>query len=66
MKLFIILFLLPIQMCAQDITGLWSGHLYNDTTRKYLPYELVISEDKDKSNGFSHAIILIDTIENSG
>ena len=64
MKLFIILFILPIQICAQDITGLWSGHLYNDTTRKYLPYELVISEDKDKLNGFSHAIILIDTIEN--
>src|SRR5688572_33013695 len=63
MKL-IILFLLPVQMCAQNITGLWTGHLYNDTTRKYLPYELVINEDKVKSGGYSHAIILIDTVEN--
>jgi hypothetical protein len=64
MKQFIILLLLPFQICAQDITGLWSGYLYNDTTRKYLPYELTIIENKDKSNGYSHAIILIDSIEN--
>ncbi len=64
MKQFIILLLLPFQIFAQDITGLWSGYLYNDTTRKYLPYELTIIENKDKSNGYSHAIILIDSIEN--
>ncbi len=64
MKLLIISLLLPLQMCAQNITGLWSGYLYNDTTRKYLPYELAISEDKDKSIGYSHAIILIDSFEN--
>ncbi len=64
MKQFLLLFLLPFQMCAQNITGLWSGYLFNDTTRKYLPYELTISENKDKSNGYSHAIILIDSIEN--
>ncbi len=64
MKILIIFFLLPLQMFAQDISGLWSGYLYNDTTKKYLPYELTVSEDKDKSNGYSHVIILIDSIEN--
>lgn len=64
MKQFIILFLLPVTVYSQDISGLWSGYLYNDTTRKYLPYELTISENKDKSTGYSHVIILIDSIEN--
>ncbi len=37
-----------------DITGLWKGTLYNDSTRQDYKYEIGISEEKGKLNGFSH------------
>jgi len=43
---------------AQDITGLWKGTLYNDSTQKFYRYEIGISEEKGKLTGFSHTFFL--------
>jgi hypothetical protein len=53
-KLFILASLFPAQLFAQDITGLWKGELFVDSTKKYLPYEISISEVKGKLVGYSH------------
>lgn len=56
----LLLFCSKIQ--AQDITGLWKGRLYNDSTKMYYKYEIGISEEKGKLSGFSHTwFILNDT-----
>ncbi len=71
-KYLIILFvaLIPAKSFAQkasptdiDITGLWKGTLYNDTTKKYYRYEIGISEEKGKLTGFSHTFFLVDNKE---
>jgi hypothetical protein len=66
-KILFILFLFPLQLFAQtatekerDITGLWKGSLYNDTTKKNLPYEIAISEEKGKLVGYSYTQFDID------
>lgn len=66
-KSWIILFLLPLQIWGQtglpaeiDITGLWKGELYNDSTQKYLSYEIAISEEKGKLTGYSYIVFDID------
>lgn len=53
-KLFLIVLFLPVQLFAQDITGLWKGEMYVDSTKKYLPYEIFISDVKGKLVGYSH------------
>lgn len=65
-KYLILFFLLTcLKLSAQketDITGLWKGTLYNDSTRKTYKYEIGISEEKGKLSGFSHTwFILNDT-----
>ena len=37
-----------------DLTGLWKGTLYNDSTQQNYAYEIGISEEKGKLVGFSH------------
>ena len=37
---------------------MWTGTIYKDTTRKYIPYEIAISENKGKFSGFSHPIFI--------
>ena len=37
---------------------MWTGTIYNDATRKYIPYEIAISENKGKFSGFSHTIFI--------
>lgn len=64
MKYLFALLLLPLQVFCQDITGLWKGYLYNDTTKQYLPYELAITNNKQKLSGYSHVTILIDSFKN--
>jgi hypothetical protein len=67
-KRFLILacILLPVRLLAQpasldrDITGLWKGTLYNDTTGKLLRYEIAISENKGKLSGYTHTFFIID------
>lgn len=51
------LLVLPLAATAQDLTGLWKGTLYNDTTRETLRFEVGISEEKGKMTGFSHTFI---------
>ncbi|HMT95889.1 MAG TPA: hypothetical protein PKC62_04305 [Ferruginibacter sp.] len=58
----IIVLLFSGKLHAQDITGLWKGRLFNDSTKMYYKYEIGISEEKGKLSGFSHTwFILNDT-----
>ncbi len=66
MKLILLFFLLPLQLLAQDITGVWTGTLYNDTTKQFIKYELAVSEYNGKLSGYSHTIFMIDSTENIG
>jgi hypothetical protein len=66
MKFLFVIFLLPLKLLAQDITGVWTGTLYNDTTKQYLKYEMAISEYNGKLSGYSHTIFIIDSVENIG
>ena len=59
-----LLILLPVQIFAQDFTGIWTGFIH--TSGNQLPYELVISETNNKLTGYSLAIFAIDGIENIG
>jgi hypothetical protein len=59
-KYLIILFLLPLKLVAQDITGLWIGYLHNDTTNLNLHYEIVISEENGKYSGYSYTNFFVD------
>ena len=45
---------------AENITGLWKGTLYNDTTKQFYKYEIGISEDKKGLSGFSHTWFILD------
>lgn len=56
-KLISFLLLLPLTAAAQDISGLWKGTLYNDTTKETLRFEVGISQEKGKLTGFSHTFI---------
>ena len=47
-KLYSLVLLFPLTVNAQDITGLWKGTLYNDTTQLTLRYEIGISQEKGK------------------
>ena len=55
-----LLFVLPLSLFAQDITGLWKGTLYNDTTQQFYKYEIGISKEKGKYTGFSHTWFLLE------
>lgn len=66
MKFLFVIFLFPLQLFAQDITGVWVGTLYNDTTKQFIKYELAISEYNGKLSGYSHTIFVIDSVENIG
>jgi hypothetical protein len=48
-----LLLLFPAFCFAQEITGVWKGELYVDSTKKYYPFELTISENKGKFTGYS-------------
>ncbi|UAY52122.1 hypothetical protein [Ferruginibacter albus] len=63
-SILILLFILPIKLFAQqlpDLSGLWKGELYDDTTQKYIPYDLAISEEKGKFSGYSYAVFKTDS-----
>ena len=64
LKLIIVL-LLPLSLFAQstaerDITGLWRGFMYNDTTQQNYRYEIAISQEKGKLFGYSHTYFILD------
>ncbi len=57
------------QLFAQtepDITGLWKGTMYNDTTKQFLKYEIAISENKGKLSGYTHTYFIVDDKEFHG
>ena len=64
MKKILLLIFLPLQIYAQDFTGLWTGFIY--TQGNQLPYELVISEADNKLTGYSFTVFTIDGFENTG
>ncbi|RYG45952.1 MAG: hypothetical protein EOO01_16950 [Chitinophagaceae bacterium] len=59
-SLALVFLLSTTSMKGQDITGLWQGTLYNDTTQQYYRYEIAISEQKGKLSGFSHTWFILD------
>jgi len=61
---FLILFFLPRQNFAQDITGTWAGFLLVNDTK--VPYELVISGHKNNLSGYSLLTFTFDGVENVG
>ena len=50
----------PVFVFCQDITGLWSGTMLNDSTQQSLPYEIFISKIKGKYTGFSQTCFMVD------
>ena len=42
-----------------DVTGLWRGFMYNDTTQQNFRYEIAISEEKGKLIGYSHTYFIL-------
>lgn len=58
--------LLTQTLQAQDITGVWTGTLYVDSTKAYLPYEMVLSEEKGKITGYSRIVFEHDGIKEVG
>jgi hypothetical protein len=65
-----LLFFVPLHLFAQqetiDITGLWKGQLYNDTTKQYLSYEIAISDDDGKLTGYSYTVFKGDKGDETG
>ncbi|MEP7254544.1 MAG: hypothetical protein ABI666_02155 [Ferruginibacter sp.] len=55
----IVAFCSPVIVFCQDITGFWTGTLYNDATQQSLPYEVYISKTNGKYSGFSQTWFLI-------
>ena len=53
-KLFFLALFLPAKSFAQDINGIWRGKLYVDSTKAFLPYEILISDVNGKLMGYSH------------
>jgi hypothetical protein len=66
MKYLFIIFLFPLQVYAQDISGVWTGYMYNDTTKENIQYELAVSDFNKKLTGYSHTIFVIDKVKNIG
>jgi hypothetical protein len=51
--------MLPCSLFAQDITGLWKGTLYNDSTKTFYKYEIAVSNEKGKLTGFSYTLFVV-------
>ncbi len=66
MTLLLITFLFPLYAFCQDLSGVWTGTMYNDTTRQNIHYELAINESDSKVDGYSHTTFIINGIKNIG
>lgn len=49
----------PLTVLCQDISGLWSGTIQNDSTQESLKYEIFISKTKGKFSGYSQTWFLV-------
>ena len=54
------------QSAPVDMTGLWTGLMFNDTTELNYRYEIAISEKKGKLIGYSQTFFILDGIEYYG
>jgi hypothetical protein len=59
-QLLVVAFCLPILAFSQDITGLWTGTLYNDSTKNEHNYEIGIVLENGRYIGYSHTWFIID------
>ncbi len=58
-KLVVFLVFCSFKLSAQDVTGLWRGFMYNDTTQQNYRYEIAISEEKGKLFAYSHTYFIL-------
>jgi hypothetical protein len=61
-KILLIILCLPVSVFCQDITGIWTGTLYNDSTLSFSKYEIGIVKQNGKYSGFSHTCFTIDSL----
>lgn len=61
-----LIFCCPLFAHSQDITGLWKGTMFNDSTKQTLQYEVYISKQKGKFTGISHTWFLINDVKYYG
>ena len=54
------------QSAPVDMTGLWTGLMFNDTTEMNYRYEIAISEKRGKLIGYSQTFFILDGIEYYG
>jgi hypothetical protein len=66
MRFIFVIFLFPLQSFSQDISGVWTGYMYNDTTHRNIHYELAINESNGKASGYSHTTFVFDSVKNIG
>ena len=63
---FVFFCVFPFYCFSQDIAGVYTGRLYNDTTKEYIPFELAIDNSKGKTEGFSHTTFVSESGNNVG
>ena len=49
-----------------DAAGVWTGHLYNDTTKQFIPFELAISNQNGQLSGYTYTVFIVDSVANVG
>lgn len=54
------------QSAAADMTGLWTGLMFNDTTEMNYRYEIAITEKNGKLTGYSQTFFILDGKEYYG
>ncbi|HEU5054032.1 MAG TPA: hypothetical protein VFT78_13020 [Hanamia sp.] len=59
-------FIFPLKTFSQDLSGVWVGYMYNDTTQQTIHYELAINDVNGKTSGFSHTTFVIAGVKNIG
>jgi len=62
----LLLFIFPLKSFSQDISGVWVGYMYNDTTQQTIHYEIAVNDVNGKTSGFSHTTFVIDGEKNIG
>jgi hypothetical protein len=65
----LMLIIFPLSLHAQeevDITGLWKGFMYNDTTQQNLRYEIAVSKEGGKYYAYSHQYFIVGDREYHG
>src|SRR5688572_31561788 len=64
MKLVVLFLLLPFSLLAQDLTGVWIGHI--QTAESEIRYEVVITSYKKGLKGYVMMTFVTNGVENTG